>query len=314
MRIKLAVLCVALSAFAFGCKKTGTGTGGGGGGWLVGKAGLMSNVDPHGQIGTGYDLGASDTLNGIACRFSGEAWVVGDKGTLLYTNDAGVSWSAQVTPATGDLRALATQDAGPVFVAGDNTFMMSTDTGAHWTELGNGTTSFRSVAAAQEGSTVLALGTDGSVWSFDGTNLNKVTTIVGAHAIAVSADGQTAMIAGNGLLRSLDAGHTWTALAVSPSIHFEDVNLDEDGDAVAVGAKGALANVDADGTVVVQHVGTADLHTLHVADAADADAIGYTAGEDGQVYMSTDAGRSWFAGPNVGRAVYGIDQIGAGHR
>ena len=65
-----------------------------------------------------YDLGATETLYGIACRYQGEAWVVGAKGTLLYTNDAGVSWSAQVVPTTSDLHGLATQDAGPVFVAG----------------------------------------------------------------------------------------------------------------------------------------------------------------------------------------------------
>ncbi len=312
MRIHVAFLCVALAALGAGCKKGGTG--GGGSGWLVGNAGLMAQVDPNGQLGNGYDLGATETLYGIACRYQGEAWVVGAKGTLLYTNDAGVSWSAQVVPTIGDLHGLATQDAGPVFVAGDGTFLMSTDTGTTWTELGDGTTNFRSVAAAQEGTTVLALGTDGSVWTYDGSALVKQTTIAGAHAIAVSADGQTAMIAGAGLSRSLDAGKTWTALNVDTSIAFEDVNLDEDGDAVAVGTRGAIANVEADGSVTVQRAGIADLHTLHIADADDSDAIGYAAGEDGQIYLSTDAGRSWSAGPNVGRAVYGVDQIGAGHR
>jgi len=312
MRIQVAILCVALSAVGYGCKKSGTG--GGGGGWLVGARGLMGQVDPHGQLGNGYDLGATETLYGIACRYQGEAWVVGASGTLLYTNDAGLSWSAQVVPTTGDLHALATQDAGPVFVAGDGTFLTSNDTGATWTELGDHTTNFRSVAAAQEGTTVLALGADGSVWSYNGTALVKQTTIAGATAIALSTDGQTAMIAGNGLARSLDAGKTWTTVNVDASIRFEDVNLDEDGDAVAVGAHGAIASMSADGTVSLQHVGTADLHTLHMADLDDSDAIGYAAGEDGQVYLSTDAGHTWSAGPNLGRAVYGVDQIGAGHR
>ncbi len=313
--MKALLFCIGLSAaLAVGCKKTGgTPGGGGGGGWLVGASGLMAQVDPHGQLGNGYDLGATETLYGIACRYQGEAWVVGAHGTLLYTNDAGVSWSAQVVPTSNDLHGLATQDAGPVFVAGDGTFLMSTDTGATWTELGDGTTSFRSVAAAQEGTTVLALGADGSVWSYDGSALVKRTTIAGARAIAVSADGQTAVIAGAGLARSLDAGKTWTTLSVA-AIAFEDVSLDEDGDAVAVGARGAIANIAADGTVAIQHLGTADLHTLHIADADDSAPVGYAAGEDGQVFLSTDEGHTWSMGPNLGRAVYGVDQIGAGHR
>ena len=312
MRIQVAFVCAALSVAGIGCKKTG-GTGGGGGGWLVGSSGLMAQVNPNGQRGAGYDLGATESLYGIACRYQGEAWVVGAKGTLLYTNDGGTSWSAQV-PTTGDLRALATQDEGPVFVAGDGTFLTSSDTGAHWTELGDGSTNFRSVAAAQQGTTVLALGSDGSVWSYDGATLSKQAIIPGAHAIAISPDGQTAMIAGDGLMRSVDAGKTWSPLNVDSSVRFEDVNLDEDGDATAVGAAGAIASIGQDGSVTLQHVGTADLHTLHVADIDDANPIGYAAGEDGQVYLSTDAGHTWSAGPNLGRAVYGVDQIGEGHR
>ena len=35
--------------------------------------------------------------------------------------------------------------------------------------------------------------------------------------------------------------------------------------------------------------------------------------EDGQVYLTTDAGWSWTPGPALGHAVYGADVIGAGH-
>src|SRR5262245_48697051 len=91
MRLKVAILCVALTA-AVGCKKSTAGGGGGGGGWLVGREALMQNITPEG-VAKPYDLGTTETLNGIACRYSGEAWVVGSTGTLLYTNDGGKSWS-----------------------------------------------------------------------------------------------------------------------------------------------------------------------------------------------------------------------------
>lgn len=310
----LAFLCVCLAAV--GCKKgTGTGGGGGGGGgWLVGSSGLMANVDKDGNLGPGYDLGSSQELTGIACRYAGEAWVVGSTGTLLYTRDGGQTWTAQAVPTTANLRAVATQDAGPVFVAGDGTFLVTTNAGASWTELGDGATRFRSIAAAQQGTTVLALSDDGGLWSYDGHALVRHATFAGARAIAVSPDGGLAMIAGQGLTMSSDAGASWMQLAADPSLALEDVRIGDDGSAVAVGGNGAIATVDTGGAVAVQHVGTAALHTLHVADPDSTDATGYAAGEGGQVLITHDSGASWALGPNVGRTVWSVDEIGFGHR
>jgi photosystem II stability/assembly factor-like uncharacterized protein len=313
MRFKAAILCVGLALV--GCKKAGGGgggPGGGGGGWLVGSSALMTNITPAGEIGSGYNLGATETLYGIACRYLGEAWVVGAAGTLLYTNDAGRSWTAQTIPTGADLRAIATQDAGPVFVAGDGVFMTSSDTGAHWASLGDGVTKFRSVAAAQQGTTVLAVSDDGHLFSYENGALVPRGTIAGARAIAISPDGETALLVGNGIQRSLDGGKTWTPLAVDTSIGFEDVRVNEDGDGVAVGTGGAIAVIDGDG-VVIQHVGTADLHTLHIAEVGYS-STGYTAGEGGQVFLTHDGGWSWEPGPNVGKTVFGVDEIGDTHR
>src|SRR5260221_9965312 len=104
MRIKTAVLisAVTLAGFA-GCKhKTGTG-GGGGGGWFVGTDSMMRNITDQGQLGAGYDIGTTGTLNSIACRYLDEAWVVGDAGTVLYTSDAGASWTVQNIGTTANL-------------------------------------------------------------------------------------------------------------------------------------------------------------------------------------------------------------------
>jgi photosystem II stability/assembly factor-like uncharacterized protein len=313
MRLKVAILCVALTA-AVGCKKNTSGGGGGGTGWLVGRDALMENVTQDG-VAKPYDLGATDTtLNGIACRYSGEAWVVGSTGTLLYTNDGGKSWSAQSVPTAADLRTLATQDFGPVFVAGDGVFLTSTDTGAHWTSLGDGVTSFRSMAAAQEGSTVLAVSDKGALWSYENDQLVHRGDYPGMRGVAVSPDGATVILVGNGILRSTDGGQHFSTLAVDRSITFEDVRIGDGGNAVAVGANGAIANISLGGLVGVQHVGTATLHTLHIADLDSDDAVGYAAGEGGQVLITRDGGASWVFGPQVGKTVLGIDEIGDGHR
>ena len=320
MRYKLAILLCAALAMTAACRKRGTGTGGGG--WFVGTDGLMANVTQQGLIGPGYDLGSSETLYGIACRYSNEAWVVGAHGTLLYTSDAGAHWSAQELGVGGDLRALATQDAGPVFVAGDGVFLTGVPaplTGATtWRSLGDGVTRFRYLAAAQRGETVLAIDDAGGLWSYENDQLVRRTAIEGARAVAVSPDGETVIVAGAGLSRSLDGGKTFAPLAVDAGARFADVRIDDDGEALAVGAAGMVARIDGEGRVLTQRVGTADLKTLHVGspddDSGNYSGTGYTAGEGGQVWRTDDFGWSWKQGPNLGRTVLGIDEIGDGHR
>jgi photosystem II stability/assembly factor-like uncharacterized protein len=313
MRIGIAVVCVAASMA--GCKKSGTGTGGGGGGgggWLVGSSAMMVNLGPDGTT-SGYDTGTTARLTGIACRNEGEAWVVGEAGTVLYTSDAGQTWRTQQVPTTALLNSLATQDDGPVFLAGNGTFLESDDVGATWRELGDGHTNFLSVAAATDADLVLAVSDDGTVWSHDGAQLAPRIQLVGARAVAVSTDGQTAIVAGTGLWKSNDRGVTWQALQTA-NLAFEDVRLAGDDSAIAVGAGGAIAMIDPSGHVIAQHVGTSDLHAVRVGGTGWGDAISYAAGEDGQVYESRDAGWTWTKGAAVGGAVYGIDEIGLGHR
>lgn len=314
MRAHMALLCAAIAALGLaGCKKNTGGGGGGGGSWLVGSSGLITHVDPQGDQSATYDLGSSQNLNGIACRFAGEAWVVGAGGTLLYTDNGGNAWSARELPTTADLRAIATQDSGPVFVGGDGTFLVTNDTGANWTELADGQAHFLSIAAAQAGDTVLALSDDGGIWAYDGHALVREAEVPGARAVAVSPDGLLAIAAGHGLSRSDDGGATWNVIPTDPALEFDAVRLQEDGSALAVGSGGTIARIDPSGTVDVQHAGAADLHAVQLEDADTSDGLGYAAGDGGAVLITHDGGRTWTAGPNLGRTVRGMDDIGFGH-
>jgi photosystem II stability/assembly factor-like uncharacterized protein len=316
MRTKLALAAALISTTTLSC-----GKGGGGGGWLVGSDGLMVNINAKGDMGAGYDLGdsqaAGEELNGIACRYQAEAWVVGNNGTLLYTSDAGKTWKTQDLGTVANLRSIATQDDGPVFVVGDGVFFTATPqytTGkAEWQQLGDGVTSFLSVTAAQQATTVLAVSADGGIWGYDQGQLAKHFTIEGLKAIDVSPDGQTAFAVGNGLFRSLDAGKTWTALSVDPSFAYSAVSIDENGEAVAVGDGGVVSRVDLEGRVLTQRLGTADLKAIHIAPSDDYTGRGYAAGVGGQIWITDDSGWTWTKGPNAGRTVLSVDEIGPGH-
>ena len=84
---------------------------------------------------------------------------------------------------------------------------------------------------------------------------------------------------------------------------------------LAVGTGGAVAHIPATGAATVQLLGTADLHTLHLAEPDEhANSVGYTAGEGGQVWITKDGGATWAKGPNAGQTVLGVDEIGEGHR
>ena len=314
--MKAAFLCVGLTVVAAGaCKKSGGGGGGGGGGWLVGASGLMVNVQTDGSE-AGYDLKSTETLNAIACRFQDEAWVVGNHGTLLYTDDAGASWTTQAVPTTADLRALATQNIGPIFVAGNGVFLTSNDAGLHWTQLGDGSVNFRAVAAAQDATTVLAVSEDGTVFAVEDHQLVARGSFAGARAVAVSADGKTAVLAGDHMFaKSVDAGRTWAALASPENVAFDDIRVDDEGQATAVGERGTVAHIASDTTIALQHIGTANLHTVHIAPlGAEYENVGITAGDGGAVFMTFDGGWTWEAQPSVAATVLGADQIGDGHR
>jgi photosystem II stability/assembly factor-like uncharacterized protein len=276
---------------------------------------LVTSVTSGGQVHAAPSA-TEDQLNAIACRYVGEAWVTGNAGTLLYTDDGGTSWSAQTVPTGNNLRSVATQDSGPVFIVGDGVFMTTSDTGKTWTSLGNGTTSFGAVAAAQSGTNVLAVDANGGVWAYDESTgaLNQRTTIAGARAVALSPSGDLAVLAGAGLWLSTDGGVTWAAqTAVSPSLSFNAVSIDDDGAGVVIGDGGAAATFNFDGSFSLQHIGAANLHALHIADPDDTSKTGYAAGDGGDVYITQDSGTTWTLGANVGKTVYGVDVIGLGH-
>ena len=146
------------------------------------------------------------------------------------------------------------------------------------------------------------------------SQLRQRGSFAGARALAISPDGQTAVVVGDRMIsRSTDGGVTWQPLS-GGNATFDAVRIGEDGEALAVGSGGALAHISSGGLVTMQQLGTADLHAVHLAETDDsATAAGFVAGSNGRVFITLDGGRTWRDGPNVRGTVLGADMIGAGH-
>jgi len=142
------------------------------------------------------------------------------------------------------------------------------------------------------------------------------TRLLGARTVAVSPDGSTAVVVGEDVIaRSGDGGHTWVRLMMSDHVRYDDVRVDANGQALAVGEAGAIAHVAIDGSMVTQHIGRADFHTVHIAPIGeDYETLGYAAGDGGHLWVTRDGGWSWAEGPNVGQTVLAIDEIAARQR
>jgi hypothetical protein len=307
--MKAARFCIGLALVA-GVATCKSSTGDAGGGWLVGASGLMRSIRPD-HVAGGFVPPAHHNLNAIAAHSAGEAWVAGDHGTLLHTDNGGATWQSPSVGTLADLRGVATPKLGPVFVVGNGVFLVSDDTGAHWSDAGDGVTRFRSVAAAHDADTVLAISDDGRVWAYEHGALIPRTHVLGARTIAVSPDGAVAVAVGDDVIaRSSDGGHTWARLLTRDHVRYDDVRVDASGQAIAVGSAGAVSHVASDGSVVTQHLGDVTFHSVHIAQIGENyESIGYAAGDGGRTWVTRDGGWSWREGPNVGQTVLAIAEI-----
>jgi photosystem II stability/assembly factor-like uncharacterized protein len=307
------VLSIAVGALlaGAGCKKKSGGPPGGS--WLVGEAGLMTNLLDDGTLGDGYDLESEHDLLDIVCRGADTAFVVGEQGTMLRTFDGGESWESIDLGATGTLRSVATAGPAVVLVAGDGTLQRSADSGATWTALATDPQiSWLAVAGDHDGGAV-ALTASGTVWRYPTTGAGAaVGELVGARAIAASHDGYHVAVvgAGSSVLRSDDAGASWRTVSIGSDLELRAAWVTEAGDLIAVG-DGTVLRASADDQIQIGAPTTATLRTLHINGAGH----GLAAGDAGTVLMTHDMGATWTAlDLGLTGTVFGVDEVdGHGH-
>ena len=302
---------------------TGHGSGGGGGGtssWLVGRGGLMLNMDEHGRMGR-YPLETRGDLLAIACWGSSRAFVAGDGGLLMSTEDAGATWRSIDVGTQTRLRAVAIADNAHIFAAGDDgLFLVSPDWGWSWTTVPSPKVVWTAVAPRHDGQAALLTTAGGDIYRYDGKELTLAAAGLasGLNAVAWSDDGLIAVAVGEGgaMLVSSDGGQRWRDRPSGTTRTLRDVWLiGADGKSVyAVGDGGVLVRgwSETGGGVAPRSLGeNLVLRGLHL----QASGHGAIVGDRGSMFVTHDFGDSWTpVETGDQRDIFSVDALGADHQ
>ena len=187
-------------------------------------------------MGTWVDVASSaDGMKLVAVQLSG---------ALFTSTDAGVSWTLRL-PSSSVLHVASSADGTRLYAASlSGTLVTSTDSGINWSlipiPVQNSVDWANNLATSADGAK-LAIIIDGTLHvSFDyGASWTPTGGMMAPSSVALSADGNTIMIGGNGssVLISNDGGASWTTLP-SGSHNWAALALSADGSRFVASAFG----------------------------------------------------------------------------
>lgn len=172
-------------------------------------------------------------LRDIAFADAQTGWAVGHEGLILHTTDGGATWQRQeLKDWTGHdrprLSGIAVIDANRAVVVGEFGTVARTDDGGGTWSLVSTNTLPTLLAVAMHGDNGFAVGVNGAVvrlsHALDGPmTATAVNTGATQHllAVALSDDGETALIGGRGTLRVYRDGKL-TAVPIGPGTTLDD--------------------------------------------------------------------------------------------
>ena len=237
-------------------------------GWSVGDNGEILRSRDGGSTWTKQPSGLTTRLTAIRFADANTGWAAGDAGALLRTTDGGAHWmlqpAAQPPMAGASLQVqgasmLVASSGGRILATGDG------DGGASWTQ----------AALPQDP----GLGSDGSLWGFEGAALRKSTdlgkTSTASTALDSSGYGSSFQVFGNTVIVAGSTSGYVSGIWTSTNW----IRRTEDGGATWQ-------------TITPQGLpGTGQAVTQFVDAAVGAAAVG------NDLYRSTDGGRTWVVTP-----------------
>ncbi|MCW2926572.1 MAG: hypothetical protein JWM86_540 [Thermoleophilia bacterium] len=284
----------------------------------VGGRGTIRTTVDGGVTWTSRSAGTTRHLRSVDLD-SGRGWLVGDNGTIMRTVDGGATWTPQTSGTTADLYAVSTVSRSEAWVVGDaGTILRTSNGGASWQVQASGltTANLRAVRAVSDqvawlvgrGGTVARTTNGGSTWTLRpaGTTLDLV------GVAGVTATEATALTMLSGVIRTADAGGTWT----SPGGIRQNYDIDIEGDATYT------ASVD----TVRQQIGTSpemvvhwSFDTFYAIDAVDENTVFAVGDSDVGVLLDAPvsfpdygAGSLWSSGSAASLFGICLQSVGVG--
>jgi photosystem II stability/assembly factor-like uncharacterized protein len=238
---------------------------------LIWQIGLVVSVVLGKTEGVAADGDTRDDASLYAVQFvnAQEGWAVGDEGIVWHTVDGGEKWERQPAHTTAMLTAI---------------HMLSPQVGV----IGG-----RTSALYHPGSTGVMLHTrdGGAHWSDAGPlPLSGVVKIHFADEVRGWVIAETTESHPTGVFFTTDGGRRWNALRGSRTLGWTAAFFPEFDQVVLAGHDGAIANVH-QGVMLPAQVDW--LAGSAVRDLAGDAVRLFAVGDQGQVFFSTDQGRSW---------------------
>ena len=171
---------------------------------------------------------------------------------------------------------------------------LSPDDGRSWAPLAVAAHDWTAVTTTGTGATALLTSAAGEIFRLHEGELTRVHAGDGAllTGVAITPDGDDAVAVGHAgaLLRSSDGGLRWSAELPATTRDLHAVRIAADASQiVAVGEAGTVVRIAADDTSVTELLDPAlALRALHLGQHH-----GHAVGDDGVVFTTHDAGRSW---------------------
>jgi photosystem II stability/assembly factor-like uncharacterized protein len=200
-------------------------------GIAVGDSGIILKTTDQGITWAPQISGTLASLQIVSYVDSLFAVTVGDSGIILTTSDGGVTWIRQSSGTSTALLSLHMVTRAVGYVSGQTTGLKTTDGGAQWTSTGAPPSMYAVRFFDELQGVAMSRAPIGVIqvrWTTDGGQTWSVSALAGgtARPRCVAMPGPLLAVgAGSGIIRSTNAGQTWTnyaALSLFNGISFAD--------------------------------------------------------------------------------------------